>query len=100
VNFFQPVRKLIEKTRVGSKIIKRYDVAKTPYRRVLASPLISEEIMMKLQKQYDMLNPAELKRQITKLQNELLRLNALKHNVSKEEQMSRKTQSSFEYIST
>jgi len=55
---------------------------------------------MKLKKEYDMLNPAELKRQITRLQNELLRLNVLKHKVSKEEQMSKKAQSSFDYIST
>jgi uncharacterized small protein (DUF1192 family) len=94
VNFFQPVRKLVQKERIGSRIIKKYDVAQTPYRRVLACPDISEEIKMKLQRQYDMLNPAELKRQITRLQNELLRLNALKHKIS------RKAQSSFEYIST
>jgi hypothetical protein len=100
VNFFQPVRKLVKKERIGSRIKKRYDVAQTPYRRVLACPDISEEIKMKLKREYDMLNPAELKRQITKLQNELLRLNALKHKVNKEEQMSRKAQSSFEYIST
>ena len=55
---------------------------------------------MKLKKEYDMLNPAELKRQITYLQNELLRLNVLNHKVSKEERMSQKTQSSFDYIST
>ena len=100
VNFFQPVRKLVQKERIGSRIIKRYDVAQTPYRRVLASPVIPEEIKMKLQRQYDMLNPAELKRQITRLQNELLRLNVLKQKVSQEVQMSKKAQSSFEYIST
>ena len=100
VNFFQPVRKLVKKVRTGSRIKKQYDVAQTPYRRVLACPDISEEIKMKLQRQYDMLNPAELKRQITMLQNELLRLNVLKHKMSKEEHMSRKAQSSFEYIST
>jgi uncharacterized small protein (DUF1192 family) len=100
VNFFQPVRKLVQKERIGSRIIKRYDVAQTPFRRVLASAVIPEEIKMKLQRQYDMLNPAELKRQITKLQNELLRLNALKQKVSQEAQMSKKAQSSFEYIST
>jgi hypothetical protein len=100
VNFFQPVRKLVKKERIGSRIKKRYDVAQTPFRRVLACPDISEEIKMKLKREYDMLNPAELKRQITYLQNELLRLNVLKHKVNKEEQMSRKTQSSFEYIST
>jgi uncharacterized small protein (DUF1192 family) len=60
----------------------------------LASANISEEIKMKLKREYDMLNPAELKRQITRLQNELLRLNALKHKIS------RKAQSSFEYISS
>lgn len=38
LNLFQPVRKLIKKERVGSKIKKQYDEAKTPYRRVLASP--------------------------------------------------------------
>lgn len=37
VNYFQPVRKLIAKERVGSKIRKKYDLAQTPYRRVLAS---------------------------------------------------------------
>ena len=75
---FQPVRKLIKKERIGSKITKTYDEAKTPYRRVLASPDIEDEIKMKLKSQYAMLNPAELKRKITKLQNKLLKLNALK----------------------
>jgi len=75
-------------------------VAQTPYRRVLASAVIPEEIKMKLERQYDMLNPAELKRQITRLQNELLRLNVLKQKVSQEAQMGKKAQSSFEYIST
>jgi len=35
VNFFQPVQKLAAKERIGSKVKKRYDVAKTPYQRVL-----------------------------------------------------------------
>lgn len=78
---FQPVRKLIKKEKIGSKITKTYDEAKTPYRRVLASPDIEDEIKMKLKSQYAMLNPAELKRKITKLQNKLLKLNALKQKV-------------------
>jgi len=100
VNFFQPVRKLVQKERIGSRIKKRYDVAQTPYRRVLASPLVSEEIKVKLQREYAMLNPAELRRQITYFQNELLRLNVLKQKVSQEAQISKKAQSSFEYIAT
>jgi len=99
VNFFQPVRKLMKKERIGSKVIKRYDEAKTPYRRVLASPDIEDEIKVKLKNQYAMLNPAELKRKITKLQNRLLKLNSLKQEVRKEIDKSTKPLSSFEYIS-
>ena len=100
VNFFQPVRKLIKKKRIGSKVIKRYDEAKTPYRRVLASPNIKEEIKMKLKSQYAMLNPAELKRKINNLQNRLLKLNTLKQEVRENLDKSAKPLSNFEYIST
>jgi len=100
VNFFQPVRKLIKKERTGSKVIKRYDESKTPYRRVLASPDIKDKIKVKLKSKYDMLNPAELKRKITKLQNRLLKLNALKQEMRKELDKSAKPSSRFEYIST
>jgi len=99
-NFFQPVRKLIKKERIGSKVIKRYDEAKTPYRRVLASPDIKDKIKMKLKSQYAMLNPAELKRKITKLQNRLLKLNALKQKVREDLEKSVEPSSRFEYIST
>jgi transposase InsO family protein len=36
VNFFQPQMKLVAKTRAGAKVSKRFDLARTPYRRVLA----------------------------------------------------------------
>ena len=101
VNFFQPVRKLIKKERIGSKVTKRYDEAKTPYRRVLASPDIEDKIKLKLRKEYGMLNPAELKRKITKLQNKLLKLNALKQKVREDLlEKSVEPSSRFEYIST
>ena len=48
VNFFQPVMKLAEKVRLGSKVRKKYDMAQTPYQRVLASPQVSQEIKDKL----------------------------------------------------
>jgi len=100
VNFFQPVRKLVQKERIGSRIKKRYDVAQTPYRRVLAFPDISEEIKMKLERQYAMLNPVQLKREITRLQNQLYKSNILKQNQDKETVLSKKAQNSFDYIST
>lgn len=61
LNFFCPSVKLLEKKRVASKIIKRYDKPKTPYRRVLESPNVSEEAKRKLKEQYKMLNPFELR---------------------------------------
>ncbi len=83
-NFFQPVMKLIEKTRIGSRVKKKYDKARTPYKRVLESPHTAEHAKNKLKRQYAKLNPAELKRQITKLQNRLLRLASLKEVMRKQ----------------
>lgn len=71
-NFFQPVMKLVSKNRIGSKVKKRYDKAQTPYRRVLASPYVSEDAKNWLRKEFVRLNPAELKRQMTKLQKKLI----------------------------
>jgi len=72
-NHFHPVMKLLEKTRVGSKVKKKYDKPQTPYQRVMASPYISKEIKKWLSREHDKLNPAELKRNITRLQNKLIR---------------------------
>jgi hypothetical protein len=77
-NFFQPTMKLIEKTRIGSKITKKYDKAQTPYRRILASADVSAQNKQKLKIQYAKLNPAYLKRQITSLQKKLIRINSMK----------------------
>jgi len=73
-NYFQPVMKLIEKTRVGSRVRKKYDKSKTPYHRVIESSHVEEEEEKALSKEYAKLNPAELKRQITRLQNKLRKL--------------------------
>lgn len=77
-NFFQPCMKLIQKTRIGSKVTKKYDTAITPYQRVLQSVHVSDDVKKNLRKQYKKLNPAYLKRQITRLQQKLLRLTSLK----------------------
>jgi len=77
-NFFQPVMKLIEKIRIGSKVIKKYDKPRTPYQRVLESTLVPQDRKQQLRQQYATLNPADLKRKITKLQQRLLRMVSLK----------------------
>jgi hypothetical protein len=65
--------KLQFKQRVGSKVTKRYDRAQTPYQRVLASPHIAEAKKELLRVKYETLNPAALKRKITRLQERLLK---------------------------
>jgi len=64
INFFQPSQKLVKKERVGSKIKRTYDVAKTPYQRVVENPDVSATLKRKLKAQYKQLNVFALKRTI------------------------------------
>jgi hypothetical protein len=73
-NFFLPQMKLVEKTREGSKLKKRYDRARTPYARVLASNEVSKTVKQKLTQQYLTLNPARLRRDMSALQQKLFKL--------------------------
>lgn len=61
LNFFCPSVKLLEKKRVASKTVKRYDKPKTPYQRVVDSPEIPKETKERLKEQYKTLNPFELR---------------------------------------
>lgn len=63
-NCFIPNKKLIEKKRVGAKIVKRYDVPRTPYQRLLEHDGLSVAKKEVLRQLYDSLNPVELKRGI------------------------------------
>jgi hypothetical protein len=71
-NFFQPVMKLIQKERHGATVKKTYDAPKTPYRRLLTLPGLSKTQRLRLDAQYAQLNPAQLKRDITRLQHRLI----------------------------
>ncbi|WP_369017616.1 transposase [Thermatribacter velox] len=79
-NFFQPVTKLVFKERVNSKVKKHYDEAKTPLMRVLDASSIDDSIKQSLKDQYEELNPAELKRQIVKIQNQWIEMVTLKND--------------------
>ena len=70
--------KLMEKSREASKVKKRYDRARTPYQRVMESGQVTKQQKQKLRRQYAKLNPAELKRKITILQNKLIDIARLK----------------------
>lgn len=100
-NYFQPVMKLKEKIRVGSKVKKRYDQPRTPYQRVLESSMVEKEYKKKLNQEYAKLNPAELRRKISSLQIKLRKLAAkenLKKRNQKQDYKNEKSQKNFEYI--
>src|SRR5262249_11785255 len=73
-NFFRPVRKLQSKRRVGSKILKRYDAAQTPYQRLLAAGALSAEQAQALAAQYQALDPITLARDIQRTLDVLWKL--------------------------
>ena len=73
-NYFQPVMKLKSKARHGSQVKKTYDLAQTPYQRLLSSKHLSAAGKRQLAQQYAQLNPAELKRNIERIQTRLLQM--------------------------
>jgi hypothetical protein len=91
-NYFQPSMKLIDKTRVGSKVRKKYDKAKTPYRRVVDADGVPEETKEELKRLYATLNPVKLSREISRLQDRIHALAQAKIEAQEE--------ANLEYIST
>jgi len=73
-NFFQPSVQLVSKERESGKVTKRYDVAQTPYQRMLAAPAVKEQVKERLRAEYLTLNPAAVRREIETGQDALWRL--------------------------
>jgi hypothetical protein len=72
-NLFTPQQKLVSKTRVAAKVTKTYDTAQTPYQRLLGHPDHLDDVDAKmLAKQLATINPAQLRREVTDLQGDLL----------------------------
>ncbi|MBU3934042.1 MAG: transposase [Candidatus Omnitrophica bacterium] len=63
-NFFQPVMKLMKKERIDGRLKRVYDIAKTPYQRLMESGQLSKEQEKSLKKIYRGLNPVKLKNAI------------------------------------
>ena len=74
VNFVRPCAKLIEKTRHGAQVRRRYDRPQTPYQRVLACAEVPEAAKQRLRQQFAALDPIAVNDQIVHLQRRLLRL--------------------------
>jgi len=65
-NYFYTTLKLKEKNKINGKTTKSYEIAKTPYQRLIESDKISREVKDKLKAEYMRLNPAELQRNLRK----------------------------------
>lgn len=74
LNFFIPSLKCIEKARVLSRKVRRYDRAQTAYQRVLAHPDIDPRLKERLQLKYALLNPVILKQKCDILLHKLFKI--------------------------
>lgn len=64
-NFFLPVMKIKSKEKLNNSVCrKKYDVAKSPYQRLMACDQMTKEAKDKLTTLYLSLNPIQLKRTI------------------------------------
>lgn len=70
-NHFIPSRKTINNVRVGSKYIRTYEKAKTPYQRIQDHQHISSDVKEKLRMEHCSLNPRTLLQKIGKLRTKL-----------------------------
>jgi hypothetical protein len=71
VNFLQPVLKLVEKTRNGPRVRRRYDTAQTPYRRLLSLGNLPAATRRQLDIRYTAIHPIHLKTALEEAQTEL-----------------------------
>jgi len=74
MNFFQPTMKLLTKSRHGAKVHKVYDIAKTPYQRLLKLGILSVSKQAELAAVYHGLNPVVLLKQINENLEKLWKL--------------------------
>jgi len=80
-NFFIPSVKLIDKVRVGSKIIRKYDTPKTPFQRTLESEHVSQIVKIRLKSMFKNLDPFKLQKLMsTKIKNILNIVNKIKND--------------------
>ena len=64
VNFFQPVEKLVTKSRHGARVRRVYDRAQTPYQRLCAADVLTPSTRADLEALYQSLNPLRLRREL------------------------------------
>ena len=63
-NLFQPVMHLSEKIVEGDKVRRKWDQAQTPYQRLVATGVLSQEQQARLQALYEQTNLLQLRDEI------------------------------------
>ena len=63
-NHFLPLTKVLQTEHPGSRVKKIYDAPKTPYQRVLESPLVSADAKAQLRREHAKLDVVQLKREL------------------------------------
>jgi hypothetical protein len=66
-NLFLPMRRVIAKERHGSRVSKRYDIARTPFQRLLENGALLLQAQVTLEQQYQTLNPLALHKELEML---------------------------------
>jgi hypothetical protein len=77
-----PEFKLVEKTRNGPRVRRRYDTAQTPYRRLLSLGNLAAATRHHLDTRYAAIHPIHLKTALEKAQTELSALAARSHSAA------------------
>ena len=75
LNHFQASRRCVKRERIGSKYVRVYDDAQTPYARAMAHTEVSKEAKEKLQTLHETLNPVTLLKEIARLKKALAEVN-------------------------
>lgn len=73
-NFYQPSMKLLTKTRDGDKVQRTYDLARTPYRRILDSDALSKVTRDNLSDLSQRTDPVELMSVLRRQQDSLWKI--------------------------
>lgn len=71
LNFFRPIRKVVAKERLGSRLVKHYDEPRTAYQRLLQSGVLGETARTEVDATLRRINPASLQRRIDTLLRQL-----------------------------
>jgi len=97
INYFQPSMKLVKKTRIGAKVSKQYDTAKTPLERLTCSKTLSKKQTNILLSEFRALDPLRLLAEMNRLQAKLWQVHLTTANESVSEIPSKKTKPTQQY---